>query len=212
LKEHVLQFQLSRPAKSAQLEVIGENGEALGSGEASFHGEAPGTWLPIRWSQKPGKVMLMRLPASASDGLSAHVELVPWSVTIEHEDVNFDTDRAIIKPSEAGKLDRSLAKIAEVVKGAERFLKVKLWVAGHTDTVGSKDHNRKLSLERARAIAEYFRRKGLKIPISYEGFGEDLLKVRTPDETDEPRNRRADYVVGAASAPPPIRGDWKDLK
>lgn len=212
LTGHVLRFQLSRPARSAELKVLGEDGGELGGGSASFHGEPPGTWLALPWTQQPRKVMTMKLHAVASDGVSADVDLYPWSVTIEHEDVNFETDSAVVRPTEASKLDRSLQKIEQVVRDAQRFIKVKLWVAGHTDTVGTKDHNRKLSLDRARAIADYFRRKGLKIPISYEGFGEDLLKVRTPDETDEPRNRRADYVVGAASAPPPIRGDWKDLK
>ena len=50
----------------------------------------------------------------------------------------------------------------------------------------------------------------------YEGFGEEALKVATADQTDEPRNRRADYVLGAATAPPPgslgplaARASWK---
>ena len=212
LTGHVLQFQLSRPARSAELEVRGEEGGELGRGAATFHGEPAGTWLALPWTQEPGKVMTMRLHAVATDGVAIDVELVPWSVTIAHEDVNFETDSSVIRPSEAGKLDQSLHKIEQVARDAQRFLKVKLWVAGHTDTVGTRDHNRKLSLDRARAIAEVFRRKGLKIPISYEGFGEDVLKVRTADETDEPRNRRADYVVAAAGALPPLRGNWKDLK
>ena len=105
------------------------------------------------------------------------------------------------------------------MKRTERFIKVKLYVAGHTDTVGSKDHNRKLSLDRARAIAEYFRKKGLAIAIVYEGFGEDVPKVETPDDTDEPKNRRVDYVLGAATSSPPFSGayrgvaaEWKSVR
>jgi hypothetical protein len=31
--------------------------------------------------------------------------------------------------------------------------------------------------------------------VLYEGFGEEALLVSTPDETDEPKNRRAEYIL-----------------
>ena len=104
-----------------------------------------------------------------------------------------------IRPSEAQKLDASYQKIIDAVatvRKAEPDLAIKLYIAGHTDTVGSAADNRKLSLARARAIAAWFHDRGLPLPIAYAGFGEDAPKVRTSDNTDEPRNRRADYIVG----------------
>jgi outer membrane protein OmpA-like peptidoglycan-associated protein len=80
---------------------------------------------------------------------------------------------------------------------------VKLFIAGHTDTVAAADYNRELSRARARAIAGYFRGRGLRIQIRCAGLGEDAPLVATPDETDEPKNRRAEYIV--AVEPPPIR-------
>jgi outer membrane protein OmpA-like peptidoglycan-associated protein len=164
-------------------------------------------------------VLELKLRVAAGDGVATNVELVPWSVEIAHEDVHFATDSAQIDPAEQPKLDASLAKIEDVVKRSQRFVKMRLYVAGHTDTVGPSSKNRTLSLSRARAIASYFRSKGLALPIAFAGFGEDVLKVPTPDNTDEPRNRRADYVIGPANAPPPFRGpylkahaDWKQLK
>ncbi len=97
------------------------------------------------------------------------------------------------------KLDASYQKIIDAVELARRAdpsLPVKLFIAGHTDTVGSTAENRKLSLERARAIATWFHERGLPLPVAYAGFGEEALKVKTADNTDEPRNRRADYIVG----------------
>ena len=219
LENHTLQFRLSRPAASAELVVIGDNGQELATVKATYHGEPPGTWLPLTWQPKgPGNAMQLRLRATSTNGLATRVELAPWSVNIEHDDVTFASASADIAPSESGKLDVSLAKIRETVRRAASFLKVQLYVAGHTDTVGGKDQNRKLSLARARAIALYFRQHGLDIPIAYEGFGEDSLKVGTPDETDEPKNRRADYILGAWGAPPPeslsrrgVRGHWQNL-
>jgi outer membrane protein OmpA-like peptidoglycan-associated protein len=219
LDHHVLQFKLSRPAGTAALTVVGEDGKDLGTGAATYQKEPPDTWLSISWTQPADtRVMLMKLHVVAADGLTTDLELVPWSVAVEHEDVNFAANSAVIEPGEEAKLDAGLAKITEIVKRSERFLKMRLYVAGHTDTVGTTASNRKLSLARARAIAAYFRGKGLALPIAFAGFGEEVLKVKTADETDERGNRRVDYVLGPAAAPPPFKGsylkaraDWKQL-
>ena len=73
------------------------------------------------------------------------------------------------------------------MKRSEKFVKMRLYVAGHTDTVGPSAKNRKLSLDRARAIAQYFKKHGVALPIAYAGFGEDVLKVPTKDNVDEAR-------------------------
>jgi hypothetical protein len=49
------------------------------------------------------------------------------------------------------------------------------------------------------------------MPLYYAGFGEDQLKVKTPDNTDEARNRRADYVIGVEE-PAAGRGHYTVLK
>lgn len=194
-----LEFQLSRPAGSASLRVVGDDGTELGEGTATYHGEPPGTWLAIGWTQKPGNVLRLELRALDTAGQAVQVKLVPWSVRIPHEEVVFDTGQALVKPSEEAKLHASYQRIVDAVaevRKAEPNLPVRLFIAGHTDTVGAPADNRKLSRDRARAIAAWFRDHGLPLPIVYAGFGEDALKVKTPDQTDEPRNRRADYIVG----------------
>jgi len=209
LDKRVLQFRMSRPAGSAELTAIGEDGKELGTGTATYKKEPPDTWLPISWTQPPGtRVMMLKLRVVSAEGLSATLELVPWSVEIAHEDVSFATDSAVIAPGEEAKLDASLAKINEAVKRAEKFMKMRLYVAGHTDTVGPDGKNRKLSLDRARAIAAYFRKKGLALPIAFAGYGEDVPKVKTADNVDERANRRADYVLGPAGGAPPFRGPY----
>jgi len=209
LERHRLQFKLSRPAATADLVVIGEDGDEIGTGSATYKDQPAAAWLPISWTQPPdSRVMILKLRVVADDGRATNLELIPWSVTIDHEDVNFKTNSSVIEPDEEAKLDASLAKIAGVVKRSKRFIKMTLYVAGHTDTVGTEAKNRTLSLARARAIATYFRRKGLAIPIAYAGFGEDVLKVKTPQETDAPANRRADYVIGPTAAPPPFKGPY----
>ena len=74
------------------------------------------------------------------------------------------------------------------------------------DTVGSAASNDKLSLNRAKAIASWFRKHGLSIPTFYRGAGERSLAVPTPDNTPNEKNRRAVYIL---SNRPPL--DSADL-
>jgi outer membrane protein OmpA-like peptidoglycan-associated protein len=201
LEARKLEFQMSRPAGKATIVVIGDDGSELGRGEASYAGEKPGTWLAIAWpAARPGNVLRLELRAEDSAGLATLVKLIPWSVHIPHEEVVFATGKWDIEPAEERKLDASYARIiaaAEKVRKHEPTLPIRVYIAGHTDTVGSTDDNRKLSLARAKAIATWYRDRGLPLPLAYAGFGEDVPKVKTPDNIDEARNRRADYILGA---------------
>lgn len=220
LDKHVLQFKLSRPAGKASLTVLADDGKTLDIREVTYAKEAANTWLSISWDQPANaRVMSLILSATSADGLESTVQLTPWSVTVDHEDVNFASDSAVIEASETKKLDASLAKIADIVKRSSQFVKMRLYIAGHTDTVGANAKNRKLSVDRARAIATYFRQKGITIPIAFEGFGEEVLKVKTADNTDERANRRVDYVIGPLGGTPPFGGaylkakaGWKELR
>lgn len=69
-------------------------------------------------------------------------------------------------------------------------------VAGYADTVSSSQINDALALKRAQFVAQKLRASGFKdVEIGVEGFGKRSLAVPTPDETDEPRNRRAVVIV-----------------
>ena len=220
LDKHVLQFKPSRMPTSATLAVVGEDGDDIGHGSASYTAAPADGWLTITWTQPDHlQAMILRLRVVAADGAATNVELIPWSVAVAHEDVNFATDSAVIEPSETKKLDAAVTKIEEKIKRSEKFLKMRLYIAGHTDTVGPSAKNRKLSLDRALAIGQYFKNKGIAVPIVVAGFGEDVLKVNTPDNTDERANRRADYVLGPVGGAPPFKGpylkaraEWRPLK
>lgn len=209
LDKRVLQFTLTQPAASAAITAIAEDGSEIGKGNATYNADRPGTWLTISWTQPAGtRVLKLLLHAESTQGANVDLELIPWSVTVDHEDVNFATNRAIIEDNEQGKLDASVVAITDIVKRSEKFVKMQLFIAGHTDTVGPSAQNRKLSLDRARAIGRYLRNHGVALPILVAGFGEDVPKVKTPDNTDARVNRRADYVIGPLGAPPPFAGPY----
>ncbi len=213
LNGHTLELSSDRKIAKVEVEVTSDQGEDLGKTELPFDDAAPGIPVKVEWRQAEGTPMKIALRVYDPDDFYSGIELYPWRFDIPHEEVNFASGSFKLEASEEPKLTASLALIRDAVGKYGRYAEVKLYVAGHTDTVGAKDANRSLSLNRARAISGYFRAKGLRIPVFYEGFGEEALKVATPDETDELQNRRVEYIV--AIEPPSIRGGgeaWKPLR
>ena len=169
--------------------------------------------LVVRFPAAAGGVARIDVVVTDTGGFYSGLSLLPWSVSIPHEEVIFETDKSDITAAEQPKLDASVKQIAGAFARARALGPVQLFIAGHTDTVGNDAYNLKLSLLRAHAIARYLRKSGLRLPILFEGFGERSLRVGTKDETDEPRNRRVDYIL--ALEPPGFSGGvaarWKKL-
>jgi outer membrane protein OmpA-like peptidoglycan-associated protein len=151
------------------------------------------SWTPIR------EEAVARIEVFVYDtaGYYKGVALTPWSVAVPHEEVNFKTDSADIADAEKPKLEASFTHVTEALAKHPEIRGVRLFIAGHTDTVGDADYNVRLSRARAQAIAKWFRQRGLRIGIGWEGFGESALLVKTADDVDEPRNRRVDYILSA---------------
>jgi len=149
-------------------------------------------------------------------GSWVQLELMPFSVEIPHEEVEFASGKWEVRASEAPKLQDTLDLIrAELEKFQGDLTEPSLYIGGYTDTVGSKGDNRKLSDNRARSIGRWFKSNGFQYPVWYQGFGEDVLAVDTPDQTPEPGNRRAVYLL--SNVPPQVDGEmprarWRRLK
>lgn len=210
-----LEVRFSRPAARAELSVVGAAGAVLTTVDKALTNAPAGQPIMLTWPAVQGDVARLDVKLTDPDGFFASVSLAPWSVFIPHEEVAFATDRADIAPTERPKLDASFALIAEAISRHRELGAITLFVAGHTDTVGDAGYNLKLSQARAHAIASYFRAKGLRIPVAYEGFGEHAPAVGTKDNVAEARNRRVDYILGLEE--PPVktgafRPSWKRVK
>ncbi|HEX5698881.1 MAG TPA: OmpA family protein, partial [Rhodoferax sp.] len=71
-----------------------------------------------------------------------------------------------------------------------------IWLIGHTDTTGDVKRNDALGLKRAKALAKQFEKLGIKdLSVTIESYGERSPQVATPDNTPEPRNRRAEATL-----------------
>ena len=201
-----------RVVTRATVKVIGPDGPAW-EGDVEIDENEPGDELLIEW-QGPDEVLRLDITVHDRWGFYAYEELYPWSLEIPHDDVHFDTGSHAISDTEKPKVDKAWKDVADVVARYGKFVEVRLFIGGYTDTVGDRASNQGLSERRARSIAQAFRSLGFTGKIYYQGFGEDALKVATDDSVDEVLNRRAVYLL--ASRQPPAgpsfpRGNWKPL-
>ena len=192
-----LQVTLDQPAGTAELVIIGEGGAELSRESLNWSGQAARTPLDVTWSVLEGTPLRLDLTATSATGFPGKLAIYPWNYKIPHEDVEFESGKAVVRIEEEPKLERSLEEINKTLSRFGDIVEVSLFVAGYTDTVDSAEYNEGLSRQRAQAIARWFRAHGFKRQILYQGFGERVLSIPTADNTPEPRNRRAVYVLAA---------------
>jgi outer membrane protein OmpA-like peptidoglycan-associated protein len=92
--------------------------------------------------------------------------------------------------------EESMKKIPEIIATISERKSMDISVVGHSDTVGAKQKNYEISLNRAQRVKELFVATGVDPhAVSTESHGEDNPLIKTPDEVAEPRNRRVEVTV-----------------
>lgn len=104
--------------------------------------------------------------------------------------VLFETGKSILKPEGMAALKKLTQNIAVLKKG-------NVIIEGHTDDVGSKETNQKLSLARAKSVSAELKRL---IPSSSfrwkeKGFGESQPLVENDTDENRAKNRRVDVLI-----------------
>ena len=182
------------------IEVYGKGGDKIHTSTQKI--DAMRGDLTINWNPTAGDVGAVKITATDVAGFWSAVILEPFFVDIPHQEVIFETGKATWTDGETPKLVLTLKKIKAALKKHKRKgLTLQLYIAGYTDTVGSASSNQSLSRARAKSIARWFRKSGIRIPIYYQGFGENAQAVKTADNVDEKRNRRALYLLGNTKPP-----------
>ena len=117
---------------------------------------------------------------------------------IDIKPIYFDLGKYAIRKDAAVELEK-------IVKVMNEYPTMVIQLGSHTDCRSSKDFNMKLSSNRAKASADYIKRK-IKNPerIYGKGFGESKLKVNCPcegavksncSEEEHQKNRRTEFII-----------------
>lgn len=117
----------------------------------------------------------------------------PVPLTIDLRGVNFDFDKATLRPDAIAILDEAIGILS-------KYPELKVEVAGHTDLCGADTYNQKLSERRAKAVFDYLTGKGIAAGrlMGPNGYGES----RPLESTDQgfpgcksEKNRRTELNV-----------------
>jgi OOP family OmpA-OmpF porin len=133
----------------------------------------------------PAAPAVAALPAQAQQAAAPSIDLT----------VQFQSGSAELTAEAMRTLDELGRALSHEALAAYRFR-----IEGHTDTTGSRSANMTLSQARAARVAEYLQsRFGVAASrLEPVGRGQEALKVQTPDQTAEPRNRRVQVInIGA---------------
>src|SRR3989339_854635 len=118
--------------------------------------------------------------------LNADDDVVKVGVPMILEGVTFATGKADITPESAIILEQSL-------KTMNIYPEIEVEIGGHTDTVGKKSSNVKLSQKRADSVKDWLVSKGVDSKrITTKGYGPDQPIV--PNDT--PENKRKNRRIG----------------
>lgn len=104
--------------------------------------------------------------------------------------VTFDTNKSNLKPD----FLPLLARQATVLRS--HFGSLDIHVCGHTDSMGAKDHNLVLSLQRAQSVADDLVGRGLpKERLKIQGFGPQYPVASNDKEDGRAMNRRTEVIL-----------------
>ena len=90
----------------------------------------------------------------------------------------------------------SLALLDEVVQALKDNKGFHVQIEGHTDSKGSKEHNKTLSENRAEAVFDYVRDHGVAPDrLAHKGFGSSVPTDSNKTAAGRENNRRVEFVV-----------------
>ncbi|HMQ70542.1 MAG TPA: OmpA family protein [Ignavibacteria bacterium] len=101
----------------------------------------------------------------------------------------FETDKADLRPSSG----LQLANIAAIMKA---YPEIEIKIGGYTDNTGNKQHNLKLSQERANSVVKYLETLGIPDSrMKAEGYGDQFPVASNDTPEGRSKNRRIDIRV-----------------
>ena len=107
-----------------------------------------------------------------------------------NEKIQFELDKAVIRPESHNLLD----EVVEVLRENVQLKKVD--IIGHTSDEGADTYNQQLSEKRAKAVMEYLTSHGIDTKrLTAKGMGESEPIADNATERGKEKNRRVEFLI-----------------
>jgi outer membrane protein OmpA-like peptidoglycan-associated protein len=125
---------------------------------------------------------------------NAEIERVGESILVTFDSgLMFDVDSYKLRAN----TKKNLAEMAATIN---EYKQTELIVMGHTDNTGTNEHNQTLSEQRAVAVANFLKQKGVSSGrFTTKGFGETKPKSDNSSNNGRQANRRVEIAIVANS-------------
>ncbi|MFD2932513.1 OmpA family protein [Spirosoma flavum] len=138
---------------------------------------------------------IKRLPKKTKPKeMSADLRMLSVGDVVTIDNIYYDLDRYSLRTDAARELDK-------VVATMRKYPSLIIEIRSHTDSRGDAEHNKALSLQRAKAVANYLVSKGIsRKRMATIGMGESQLVNNCTDgvictDAEHQRNRRTEFKV-----------------
>ncbi|MES2762232.1 MAG: OmpA family protein [Bacteroidota bacterium] len=92
-------------------------------------------------------------------------------------------------------LPESYSELNKLVQYLLRNPHMEVQINGHSDNVGSKGKNQKISEQRAREVFEYLIKKGVQNKMYFKGYGSSLPVASNDTPEGQAKNRRVEFEI-----------------
>ena len=165
---------------------VGEGNTALGAIIGGVVGGAAGAYIGNRMDEQAKKIE-EEIPG-------AEVERVGEGINVTFDETSgvfFDTEKYNINARSAEALDR----LANIFK---EYPNSNILIEGHTDSTGADAYNLTLSKNRAQAVTDYLRNKGISAGrMDTKWYGESQPKYDNSTVEGRAKNRRVELAIVA---------------
>lgn len=109
------------------------------------------------------------------------------------DDILFDFDKYDLKDD----AKETLEEISETLQNSFNKKELNITINGHTDNIGSKQYNEKLSKQRADEVKKYLESllQDSNITFKTEGYGDTKPIASNDTEEGQAKNRRVEIVI-----------------
>jgi outer membrane protein OmpA-like peptidoglycan-associated protein len=152
------------------------------------------TWVRVQaWNRGQGVALYIVEEAEMEQYIVADADALAQEISLAGKvavyGIFFDTNKAVVKPE-------SEPALAEIEKLLDRNADMRIYVVGHTDSVGEFDYNMDLSRRRAAAVVEVLVSKnGVdRSRLAPHGVGPLVPTSSNRSDDGRARNRRVELV------------------